>query len=128
MARKSNTLNDMSQVLMERGISCLRVHVGPRVSMVEKRIIFRSVIFQNLVQNSCNAILVTHLQPRIARYTIILSDTKVVGNSSFIVLKNYDKPILLWNLHPKFAKNAHDHHLQCSTCIFHHCCLLLTPL
>jgi hypothetical protein len=42
--------------------SCLHVHVGARLDVCEKRIIFRSVTFQNLVQNSCNAGLVTHLQ------------------------------------------------------------------
>jgi hypothetical protein len=40
----------------------LRVHAGARVSMGDKRIIFMSVTFQNLVQNSCNTGLVTHLQ------------------------------------------------------------------
>jgi hypothetical protein len=43
-------------------ISCLQVHVGPRLDVGEKNIIFKSVTFQNLVQNSCNVGLVTHLQ------------------------------------------------------------------
>jgi hypothetical protein len=42
-------------------ISCLRVHAGARLDVAEKSIIFRSVTFQNLVQNSCNARLVTHM-------------------------------------------------------------------
>jgi hypothetical protein len=43
-------------------ISCLQVHAGARLDVGEKRIIFWSVTFQNLVHNSCNAGLVTHLQ------------------------------------------------------------------
>jgi hypothetical protein len=43
-------------------ISCLWVHEGTRLDVGEKRIIFGSVTFQNLVYNSCNASLVTHLQ------------------------------------------------------------------
>jgi hypothetical protein len=43
-------------------ISYLQVHTGARLDTGEKRIIFRSVTFQNLVQNSCNARLVTHLR------------------------------------------------------------------
>jgi hypothetical protein len=43
-------------------ISCLRVHAGARLDVGEKRIIFGSVTFQNLVHNSCNDGLVTHLQ------------------------------------------------------------------
>jgi hypothetical protein len=39
--------------------SCLRVHAGARLDVGEKRIIFRNVTFQNLVQNSCNVGLVT---------------------------------------------------------------------
>jgi hypothetical protein len=42
-------------------ISCLCVHVGARLDVGEKRIIFVSVTFQNLVHNSCNAGLVMHL-------------------------------------------------------------------
>jgi hypothetical protein len=37
----------------------------------EKRIIFSSVTFQNLVQNSCNVGLVTHLQVDLPLKTLI---------------------------------------------------------
>jgi hypothetical protein len=43
-------------------ISCLRVPANARLDVGEKRIIFESVTFQNLVHNSCNDGLVTHLQ------------------------------------------------------------------
>jgi hypothetical protein len=43
-------------------ISYLWVHVDASLNVSEKSINFRSVIFQNLVQNSCNAMLITHLQ------------------------------------------------------------------
>jgi hypothetical protein len=43
-------------------ISCLWVHVGTILHVIEKRIIFERVIFQNLVHNSCNVGLVMHLQ------------------------------------------------------------------
>jgi hypothetical protein len=43
-------------------ISCLRVHADARLDVGEKSIIFRSVTFQNLVHNSYNVRLVTHLQ------------------------------------------------------------------
>jgi hypothetical protein len=43
-------------------ISYLWVHADVKLDIGEKRIIFRSVTFQNLVQNSYNAGLVTHLQ------------------------------------------------------------------
>jgi hypothetical protein len=43
-------------------ISCLWVQAGARLDLGGKRIIFRSVTFQNVVKNSCNAQLVTHLQ------------------------------------------------------------------
>jgi hypothetical protein len=41
--------------------SCLWVHVGTRLDIGEKNIIFRSITFQNVVQNSSNAGLATHL-------------------------------------------------------------------
>jgi hypothetical protein len=43
-------------------ISCLWVHADARLDVGEKSIIFRSVTFQNLVHNSYNVRLVTHLQ------------------------------------------------------------------
>jgi hypothetical protein len=43
-------------------ISWLRVHAGTRFDVGEKRIIFGSVTFQNLVHNLCNAGFETHLQ------------------------------------------------------------------
>jgi hypothetical protein len=43
-------------------ISCLWAHAGARLVVDEKKIIFRSVTFQNVVQNSYNTQLVTHLQ------------------------------------------------------------------
>jgi hypothetical protein len=64
-----------------------------------RKVLFRSVAFQNLVHKSCNTRHVPaggpyskksgwegRLTPRMARYTIFLSDTKVAGNSCFIVL------------------------------------------
>jgi hypothetical protein len=42
-------------------ISCLWVHADTRLDVGEKRIIFGSITFQNLVYNSCNVGLVTHL-------------------------------------------------------------------
>jgi hypothetical protein len=38
------------------------VHVGASLNVGEKSNIFRSVAFQNVVQNSCNAGLEMHLQ------------------------------------------------------------------
>jgi hypothetical protein len=74
----------------------LWVHADARLDVGEKMIIFRSVTFQNLVHNSCNAPIggpppqksnrSDRLRPRIAGYTIILSDTKVTCNSFSIVL------------------------------------------
>jgi hypothetical protein len=61
MTRKSNTLNELSHVLMEGDYLMSAVHMGTRVGVGEKIIIFRSVTFQNLVQNSYNVGLVTHL-------------------------------------------------------------------
>jgi hypothetical protein len=63
--RKYPGLKDERYVINElrKGIiSCLRIHAGARLDVGEKSIIFRSVTFQNLVQNSCNVGLVTHLQ------------------------------------------------------------------
>jgi hypothetical protein len=48
-------------VLWKEIISCLWVHTA-RLDVSEKSIIFRSITFQNLVYNSCNASHVTHLQ------------------------------------------------------------------
>jgi hypothetical protein len=48
-------------VLWKGIISCLWVHAGARFDVGEKRIIFRSITFQNLVHNSCNIGLLTHL-------------------------------------------------------------------
>jgi hypothetical protein len=42
-------------VLWKGIISCLWVHADARLDVGEKSIIFRSVTFQNLVHNSCNA-------------------------------------------------------------------------
>jgi hypothetical protein len=49
-------------VLWKRIISYLWVHAGARLDVGENSIIFRSITFQNLVHNSCNAMHVTHLQ------------------------------------------------------------------
>jgi hypothetical protein len=83
-------------VLWNGIISCLWVHADARLDVGEEMIIFRSVTFQNLVHNSCNAPVggpppqksnqSGRLRPRIAGYTIILSDTKVTCNSFSIVL------------------------------------------
>jgi hypothetical protein len=49
------------KVLCKRIISYLWVHADARLDVDEKNIIFRSVTFQNIIQNLCNADLVTHL-------------------------------------------------------------------
>jgi hypothetical protein len=59
MVRKYNSLNVLSHEIMEGDYLMSMVHTGARLDAGEKRIIFRSVTFQNLVQNSYNA--VTHL-------------------------------------------------------------------
>jgi hypothetical protein len=50
--------------LIERFITCdyLWVQAGARLDVDEKNIIFRSVTFQNVVENPYNADLVTHMQ------------------------------------------------------------------
>jgi hypothetical protein len=54
-------------VLWKGIISCLWVHADARLDMGEKSIIFRSVTFQNVVQNTCNTRHVTHLQVELSR-------------------------------------------------------------
>jgi hypothetical protein len=49
-------------VLWKGIISYLWVHVGARLNVGEKSIIFRSVTFQILVHNSYNARYLTHMQ------------------------------------------------------------------
>jgi hypothetical protein len=74
MARKYPWLKDEKFIIntLLKGInSCLWVHVGARLDVGEKRIIFRSVTLQNLVQNSCNDGLVTHLQVDLPLQNII---------------------------------------------------------
>jgi hypothetical protein len=62
MARKYTWLKDLSQVIMEGNYHMFMGTHGARLDMSEKSIIFSSVTFQNIVQNSCNTGLVTHLQ------------------------------------------------------------------
>jgi hypothetical protein len=65
MMRKYPWLKDkrfLINALWKGIISSLWVHTDTRLDVDEKKIIFRSIIFQNLVLNSCNAGLVTHLQ------------------------------------------------------------------
>jgi hypothetical protein len=62
MARKYTWLKYLSQVLRKGNISCMRVHAGISLNVGEKSNTFRSVTFQNIVQNSCNAGHVMHLQ------------------------------------------------------------------
>jgi hypothetical protein len=47
---------------MYYGMELSHVCAGVRLDVCEKNIIFRSVTFQNIVHNSCNARHVTHLQ------------------------------------------------------------------
>jgi hypothetical protein len=62
MIRKYTWLKDLSQVLWKKNISYLRVHTGGSLDVGEKSNIFQIITFQNVVQNSCNVDLVTHLQ------------------------------------------------------------------
>jgi hypothetical protein len=61
MARKYTSLKDLSQVFIEGNYLIFVGTHGRYIYVGEKSIIFRSVTFQNLVQNSYNAGLVTHL-------------------------------------------------------------------
>jgi hypothetical protein len=94
-------------VLWKEIISCLWVYTKARLDVSEKSIIFISITLQNLVHKSSNVWHVTHLQvdhtsknldrltPKIARYTIFLSDIKITNNSLFIVLTSVCHQ-LLW--------------------------------
>jgi hypothetical protein len=55
-------LKDLSQVFMEGNYLMFVGTHEQYIDVDEKSIIFSSVIFQNVVQNSCNTGLVTHLQ------------------------------------------------------------------
>jgi hypothetical protein len=58
-------------VLWKTIISYLLLHAGARLDVGEKRINFRCVTFQNVVQNSCNAGHVTHLQVDLTLKTLV---------------------------------------------------------
>jgi hypothetical protein len=62
MAKKYTWLKDLLHVFMEGNYLMFVGTCGRLIDMGEKSIIFRSVTFQNLVQNSCNTGLVTHMQ------------------------------------------------------------------
>jgi hypothetical protein len=61
MARKYTSLKHLSQVFIEGNYLIFVGTRGHYIYVGEKSIIFRSVTFQNLVQNSYDARLVTHL-------------------------------------------------------------------